>query len=111
MSSTYTDTENSYLIPAPWFGGFYEIMVGLTKITLKKVLGRALVKEDSLRTILSEIENIINSRPLTYISSNLDDAEPLTPQLLMPGRNLSYSFCAPEDCDDISSPAINIPEY
>jgi hypothetical protein len=40
-------------------------MIGLTKLTLKKVLGRALVKEDNLRTIVSEIERTINSGPLT----------------------------------------------
>ena len=85
-------------VAAPWFGGFYERMIGLTKLTLKKVLGRALVKEDNLRTILSEIEKTINSRPLTYISSNIDDAEPLTPQLLLSGR----SFAASEE-DSVTS--------
>jgi hypothetical protein len=73
-------------------------MIGLTKITLKKVLRRALVKKDNLRTILSEIEKKINSRPLTYISSNIDDAESLTPQLLMSGR----PFAAPEE-DSVTS--------
>jgi transposase InsO family protein len=29
---------------APWYGGFWERLIGLTKITLKRVLGRASVQ-------------------------------------------------------------------
>ena len=45
---------------APWFRGFGERLIGLTKMTLKKVLARASVN--------LAIEAILNDRPLTYIS-------------------------------------------
>ncbi|XP_002741926.1 uncharacterized protein LOC100373242 [Saccoglossus kowalevskii] len=76
---------------APWVGGFYERMIGITKSTLKKVLGKACVTFDELQTILTEVESVINDRPLTHIASHADDLVPLTPSHLMIGRNV-YSL-------------------
>jgi hypothetical protein len=53
---------------APWMGGVYERMVGLVKKPLKKVLGKSRVSVKQLRTILCEVEAIVNSRPLCYVS-------------------------------------------
>jgi len=58
---------------APWYGGFLERLIGLTKTTLKKVLGRASVDLTTLQTIIVEIEAILNDRPLTYVSSDVID--------------------------------------
>ena len=71
---------------APWYGGFWERLIGLTKMTLRKVLGRTFVSLTSLQTIVTKIEAILNDRPLTYISSDVNDAEPLTPAHLLYGR-------------------------
>ena len=73
----------------PWFGGFYERLIGLTKNCLKKILGKALVNRDELHTILTEIERSLNERPLTYSSDNLDDLSPLTPAQLLYGYQQS----------------------
>ena len=35
--------------------------------------------DESLNTLLCEVEAVLNHRPLTEISSDPDDAEPLTP--------------------------------
>ncbi|GFQ94044.1 integrase catalytic domain-containing protein [Trichonephila clavata] len=64
---------------APWWGGFYERMVKTVKEPLKKILGRSLLSFEELTTLLSEIENIVNLHPLTYVSDDKDDTEPLTP--------------------------------
>ncbi|XP_077869598.1 uncharacterized protein LOC144361498 [Saccoglossus kowalevskii] len=71
---------------APRVGGFYERMIEITKSTLKKVLGKACVTFDELQTILTEVESVINDRPLTHIASNAYDLVPLTPSHLMIGR-------------------------
>ena len=52
---------------APWYGGFGESLTGLTKTTLKKVLGRSSVNMITLQTIVVEIEAILNDRPLTSL--------------------------------------------
>ncbi|XP_053406534.1 uncharacterized protein LOC123530253 [Mercenaria mercenaria] len=74
---------------APWYGGFWERLIGLTKTTLKKILGRAFVTMETLRTIVTEIEAILNDRPITYTSSNIEDMEPLTPAHLLYGRRMT----------------------
>ncbi|XP_071161008.1 uncharacterized protein [Mytilus edulis] len=74
---------------APWYGGWWERLVGITKTTLKKVLGKSHVNSDVLRTTLIEIERVINDRPITYVSSDIRDPEPLTPSHLLQGRRLS----------------------
>ena len=77
---------------APFQGGFWERMVRSVKRCLIKVVGRALVAYDELTTLLVEIENVINSRPLTYIADDSDGISyPLTPSQLVNGRNLSSS--------------------
>ena len=73
---------------APWYGGFWERLIGLTKNSLKKILGRAQIHQDMLHTIVTEIECVLNDRPLTYISTDPMDPEPLTPSHLLYGRRI-----------------------
>ena len=51
---------------APWWGGFFEIMVGSVKRCLRKALGNSRLSKDELLTVLVEIEETLNSWPLTY---------------------------------------------
>ncbi|XP_053376476.1 uncharacterized protein LOC128547529 [Mercenaria mercenaria] len=79
---------------APWYGGFWERLIGLTKVTLKKIIGRAYVTLETLQTITKEAECMINNRPLTHVPSSPDDPRPLTPAHLLYGRqttSLPYS--------------------
>ena len=59
----------------PWFRGFWERLIGLTKTSLKKVLGRAHVTLATLETMVVEIEAVLNDRPLTYLSDDLQDLQ------------------------------------
>ena len=78
---------------APWFGGFWERLIGLTKTTLKKVLGRPFVNLEGLQTIITEIEAVLNDRPVTYVTSDTDEPEPLTPSHLLFEYEISLPKC------------------
>ena len=71
---------------APWWGGAFERMVQSTKRCLRKMVGQASLNYDELITAVTEIESIINSRPLSYISAGAE--EPLTPSHLLIGRRV-----------------------
>ena len=74
---------------APWFGAIWERTIGIVKAALKKVLGRALVTVSELQTILLEIEMAVNDRPLSYTSASIDDPLPISPSMLIRGRQLT----------------------
>ena len=56
---------------APWYDGFWERLIGLTKAALKKVLGWAFISLATLQTMVVEMEAHLNNWPLTYISLRL----------------------------------------
>ncbi|XP_065917809.1 uncharacterized protein [Dysidea avara] len=74
---------------APWFGGYWERLIGVTKSCLKKVLGRAYITLTTLQTMVVEIEAVLNDRPLTYVSDDSQDPAPLTPSHLLYGRHIT----------------------
>ena len=57
-------------------------MVRSVKAPLRKVLGKALLRQVELETILPEIESSINNRSLTQVGALLDES-PITPASLM----------------------------
>ena len=80
---------------ASHMGGVWERLVASVKRALRVVLGVQCLSEDVLQTVLVEVEFMLNGRPLTYVSSDVNDAEPLTPNhfvlgypeaVLPPGR-------------------------
>ena len=72
---------------APWWGGVFERMVRSTKRCLRKMIGRAKFSFDELLTAVTEVEAIINSQPLSYVTPE-DLEEPLTPSHLLVGRRV-----------------------
>ena len=81
---------------SPWWGGFYERLVQIVKNCLKKVIGQAALTFEELNTVLTEIEAVVNSRPLTYVSNDLE-SEPLTPAHLLHGRTITNVNRDPKD--------------
>ena len=64
---------------ATWQGGFYERLVGLVKQGLSKEIGRKFLSWDKLITVITEVEAIINTRPLTYVCGDFLSGFTLTP--------------------------------
>ena len=72
---------------ASHFGGVWERQIRTIRKILTATLTEQTIREDNLRTLLCEIEAIINSRPLTTVSSDPQDACPLTPNHLLHHRS------------------------
>ena len=72
-------------IPAysAWVGSVWERMIGVLKSCLYKVVGRSAIGYFKLLTILSDIENAVNSRPLTYRCSGDSSVEIITPNCFL----------------------------
>ncbi len=71
---------------APQFGGSWEREIKSMKMALRVVLGNQPTTESVLHTTLIEVEGILNSKPLAYISSDLADLDPVTPNMLLMER-------------------------
>ena len=82
---------------APWWGGFYERMVGVVKSSLKKTLGRGNYRRVELETVLHEVEGCVNSRPLTFVGDEIESSRPLTPAHFLIGRD---SVLSKAECDE-----------
>ena len=78
-----------YVERAPWHGGFIERVVGLFKGVFKKLVGQTVLNVEEFRTLVVASEQVVNSRPLTYLYDNINDGEPLTPAKLLHGYNLT----------------------
>ena len=63
---------------SPWRGGAYERLIGITKQSLRIMVGKQIFKQDDFTTLLAEVELIVNQRPITYISDK-EAIQPLTP--------------------------------
>lgn len=68
---------------APWWGGFWERLIGILKSLLRRVLGRSFVNYETMTTILCDCESVINSRPLTYMSDDVNELAVLTPAMFL----------------------------
>lgn len=87
---------------APLKGGVYKRVIGLVKKCLEFTFYKNKLTEIEFTTLICEIENIINNRPLTYIDSDTVTRS-ITPNdfiILNPKRN-TCCFKKPKGIEDI----------
>ena len=81
------DIEWSFNPPgSPHFGGAWERLIRSTKRALAVILGPRSVDDEMLLTVLTEVEAVMNGRPLTHVSTEPTDLEALTPNHFLIGR-------------------------
>lgn len=69
-------------------GGVWERMIRMVRRVLSSVLRQQTLDDNALHTVFCEAEPILNDRPLTKLSDDSNDLEPLTPNhlLLLKGK-------------------------
>ncbi|XP_062711022.1 uncharacterized protein LOC134289037 [Aedes albopictus] len=70
------------------FGGLWEAAIRSAQKHFVRVLGSRLVAYDDMETLLAQIECCLNSRPLTPMSEDPSDLDPLTPGHFLVGSAL-----------------------
>ena len=96
------DVSWKFNIPSsPWWGGFFERMVGLTKGVLFKALGGAKLSFASLKEVLLDVEVILNNRPLGYIENDIQ-LPILTPNMLIHRSEVKLPKESLEDDPDVN---------
>lgn len=74
---------------APNFGGLWEAGVKSFKYHLKREMGSAKFTYEEFVTITTQIEGILNSRPISPLPSDGDELEALTPGHFLIGRPIN----------------------
>ena len=83
-------------------GGIWEGIIRTVKIVVFSLVKSTVLTDYQLMSIFTQIEAIVNNRPLTYVSDNPNTLEPLTPNYPVIGRYNNDLFTEEND-GDISS--------
>ena len=75
-------------VRAAFMGGMYERLIGIFKTVIKRSIGQSLLTLDEFSTVCAYAEASCNDRPLYYVSRQDTGTFPLTPNMLIFGRNL-----------------------
>lgn len=78
-----------HFIPSysPHQGGIWEAGIKSTKSHIKRVASNSILTFEEMYTLLTQIESLLKSRPLTPMSSDPNDLTPLSPAHFLIGRN------------------------
>ncbi|XP_057367086.1 uncharacterized protein LOC130688116 [Daphnia carinata] len=86
----------------PHFGGVWERIVQSCKQAMKTSIGNCLVTDQVLRTVIAEVAALLNARPLTHLSVDPEDPDPLTPNHFLYGGARPYLPLQLADVEDMN---------
>ena len=88
---------------APHMGGAWERLVRSSKEVMYGLVKDHVLTDPQLYTVLTEVEMIVNSRPLTHLSEDITDFEALTPNHVLLGAHRNWSSIADTSEQDLTS--------
>jgi hypothetical protein len=78
----------TFIPPAsPHWGGAWERLVRSVKTSLRVILKERAPSEETFMTLLAEVENMVNGRPLTHVTVDPKSLETLTPNHFLIGSS------------------------
>ncbi|XP_031355735.1 uncharacterized protein LOC116180048 [Photinus pyralis] len=86
---------------APWWGGYWERIIRILKDMMKRSIGKSTLNRKELDESLLIMEEVINGRPLTNVSEDNDELEPLTPSMVM-SNQCELKFPEGEDSENLN---------
>ena len=66
-------------------GGFYEVFLRLVRKILRSIAGKVTLDKYDLLTLITEIERILNDRPIIALPSHSDGLSAITPAMTVSG--------------------------
>lgn len=90
IAESFTSSEMKFVFnpPAsPHMGGSWERMVRSVKNTLYAIQPSRTPSDELLKCYLAEVENTVNSRPLTYLPLETEESEAITPNHFLLGSS------------------------
>ena len=71
---------------APWWGGFFERLIGIMKKSLSEVVGKKLLTFQELEEVILDVECTMNNHPLCYQGEEFEE-QVITPNVLLRGKS------------------------
>lgn len=85
-----SETQFKFIPPrSPHWGGLWESAIKSAKYHIKRLIGNAHLTFENFYTVLTQIEAILNSRPLCALSNDPNDLHSLTPGHFLIGTSLT----------------------
>ncbi|XP_062534718.1 uncharacterized protein LOC134203901 [Armigeres subalbatus] len=99
LMKEFSETTWKFIPPvSPHMGGSWERLVGIVKRNLLAIRPPHKPNDEVLRSLLTEVEHTVNSRPLTHVPVDDESAPALTPNhFLLGSSDGTKPFC---DLDD-----------
>jgi hypothetical protein len=84
-------------------GGAWERLVKSVKEVLHATMQDRVLTDSQFATVLTEVESILNNRPITSASSDVNDFEALTPNHILLGLHRKWNTMLDENERDVLS--------
>lgn len=90
LATEFNSFEMSWKFISPTaahMGGAWEKLIRSVKKNLYHITNLRNIQDELFRNLLIEVENVVNSRPLTYVPIDCDASEALTPNHFLLGSS------------------------